>query len=86
MAIPAMGRLIGMPASIMDSDALHTVAMDEDPLDSRISDTMRTTYGKSSSEGMTALSEVSAKYPCPTERRDGEPMRPTSPTQYGGKL
>ena len=40
--MPATGAEIGTPASISDSAPLHTVAMDDDPLDSRISDTTRT--------------------------------------------
>ena len=39
--MPATGRLSGMPASIMASDEPHTVAIDEEPFDSVISDTMR---------------------------------------------
>ena len=42
MAIPATGRVRGMPASIIDNEAPQTVAMDEDPLDSVISETTRT--------------------------------------------
>ena len=42
MAIPATGRLIGTPASIMASDEPQTVAMDEEPFDSVISETTRT--------------------------------------------
>ncbi len=42
MAMPATGALIGTPASISASDAPHTEAIDEEPLDSRISETTRT--------------------------------------------
>jgi len=41
MATPATGAFNGTPASIMDSDPPQTVAIDEDPLDSVISDTRR---------------------------------------------
>ena len=41
MAMPATGRLSGTPASISASDVEHTVAIDEEPLDSVISDTTR---------------------------------------------
>ncbi len=41
MAMPATDRLSGMPASIMASEEPHTVAMEEEPFDSVISDTMR---------------------------------------------
>ncbi len=40
--MPATGRLSGTPASISASDEPHTVAIDEEPLDSVISETMRT--------------------------------------------
>ena len=39
MATPATGFLIGTPASIKDNDVPHTVAIEDDPLDSVISDT-----------------------------------------------
>jgi hypothetical protein len=39
IAIPATGALIGTPASISDSDEPQTEAIDDDPLDSRMSDT-----------------------------------------------
>ena len=42
MAMPAMGILTGTPASMRANDDPQTVAMDEDPFDSRISDTRRT--------------------------------------------
>jgi hypothetical protein len=42
MAMPAIGRLIGTPASISASDVPHTVAIEEEPLDSVISETTRT--------------------------------------------
>ena len=40
--MPATGRLIGTPASIMASDDPQTVAMEEEPFDSVISETTRT--------------------------------------------
>ena len=43
MAMPATGVLMGMPASMSDSEPPHTDAIDELPFDSRISETMRTT-------------------------------------------
>ena len=39
--MPATGRFSGMPASIIASEAPHTDAIDEEPLDSVISDTTR---------------------------------------------
>ena len=41
MAMPAIGRLSGTPASISDSEEPQTVAMDEEPFDSVISETTR---------------------------------------------
>ena len=45
IAIPDTGFLIFTPASISASVPAHTVAMEDEPFDSRISDTTRTTYG-----------------------------------------
>ena len=39
--MPAVARLSGTPASISASDVPQTVAIDEEPLDSVISDTTR---------------------------------------------
>jgi hypothetical protein len=41
MAMPATGRRSGTPASIKESEAPQTEAIDEEPLDSVISDTTR---------------------------------------------
>jgi hypothetical protein len=41
MAIPATGSLIGTPASIRAIVPPQTVAIDDDPFDSRMSDTIR---------------------------------------------
>ena len=41
MAMPATGRRSGTPASISASEAPQTVAMEEEPLDSVTSDTIR---------------------------------------------
>ena len=48
MAIPATGRSRSTPASINASEPPQTVAIEEDPFDSVISDTRRMVYGKSS--------------------------------------
>ena len=42
MATPATGAFKGTPASIMASAPPHTDAIDEEPFDSRMSDTTRT--------------------------------------------
>ena len=39
--MPAQGDFIGTPASIMASEAPQTVAIEDDPLDSRMSLTTR---------------------------------------------
>jgi len=63
IAIPATGLLMGTPASIKQSEPPHTEAIEEEPLDSSISDTTLIVYGKPSGVGSTALSERSAKCP-----------------------
>ena len=42
IATPATGALSGTPASIIASDPPHTEAIDDEPLDSRMSETTRT--------------------------------------------
>ena len=84
--MPATGALIGTPASISDSDEPQTDAIDDEPLDSRMSDTTRIVYGKSSIDGMTGTSARSASAPWPMSRRLGPRMKPASPTENGGKL
>ena len=41
MAIPATGRAIGTPASISASEVPQTVAIEDEPFDSVISETTR---------------------------------------------
>ena len=48
-------------------------ACDDEPFDSNISDTTRTVYGNSSSEGITWASALSPNAPCPISRRPGAP-------------
>src|SRR5574344_1827533 len=86
MAIPATEALIGTPASISASEEPQTEAMEEEPLDSVISETIRTVYGNCSGLGITAATPRLARRPWPISRRFGEPTMPVSPTQYGGKL
>src|SRR5213080_4310452 len=71
MATPATGALIGTPASMSDSDVPHTLAIELEPFDSRISDTTRITYGKAVMSGITALTPRRARLPCPISRRFG---------------
>ena len=84
--MPATGRLIGTPACISDSDDPQTDAIDDEPFDSRMSETTRIVYGKSSTDGTTGTSARSASAPWPMSRRLGPPRRPASPTENGGKL
>ncbi len=58
MATPATGAFIGTPASNSARVPPQTVAMDEEPLDSRMSETMRTVYGNASSVGSTGRARV----------------------------
>ena len=78
--------MIGTPASISDSDEPQTDAIDDEPLDSRMSDTTRIVYGNSSIDGTTGTSARSASAPWPMSRRLGPRMKPASPTENGGKL
>ena len=48
MATPAHADFTGTPASYSASDPPHTVAIEDEPLDSRMSETMRIVYGKCS--------------------------------------
>src|SRR3982751_366582 len=84
--MPATGRLIGTPASMSASVPPQTLAMLDEPLDSRISETSRTVYGKRVAGGMTALSDRSASIPWPISRRPGPRIGLHSPTEYGGEM
>ncbi len=84
--MPATDARSGTPASIMASDPPQTDAIDEEPFDSRMSDTTRTVYGNDSSPGIIGVSARSARAPCPTSRRPGPRRNATSPTENGGKL
>ncbi len=86
MATPATCDFKGTPASIRASEAPHTEAIDEEPFDSRMSETIRIVYGNSSFGGSTASTARSASAPWPMSRREGEPKRRTSPTEKEGKL
>src|ERR1700752_4154576 len=86
IAIPAQGDFIGTPASISASDPPHTVAIDDDPLGSKISDTRRIAYGNSATGGSRFINARSASAPWPISRRPGPRRNFTSPTLNGGKL
>ena len=61
--MPATGALIGTPASISASVEPQTEAIDDEPLDSRISETRRIVYGNSSVSGTTGTRARSASAP-----------------------
>ena len=84
--MPATGRSSGVPASISARLVPQTVAMEELPLLSVISLTTRSVYGNLSLAGRTGWIARQASLPWPISRRPGLPMRPASPTEYGGKL
>jgi len=66
--------------------APQTVAIELEPLDSRMSLTTRRVYGNLSSPGIIAERARSASAPWPISRRPGPRIKPVSPTLNGGKL
>ena len=84
--MPDTGALMFTPPSMRASVPAHTVAMDDEPLDSRISLTKRMVYGHSSVGGNTGFSARSARLPCPTSRRLVPRKGRSSPVENGGKL
>ena len=86
MATPPTAARIGTPASMREREAPQTVAMEEEPFDSRMSLTMRSVYGNSSGAGRTVRRARSASAPWPISRRPGPRRKRTSPTLKGGKL
>src|SRR5262249_11207564 len=84
IAIPAIGALLGTPASMSDSVEPQTDAIDVDPFEDSTSETTRIVYGHSSSLGTTGTRARSASAPWPISLRFGEPTRPTSPVENGG--
>src|SRR3981189_2008588 len=85
IAIPATGDLIGTPASMSDNVDPHTDAMDVEPFDESTSETRRIGYGPPPWLGTTGPTAPSASAPWPISRRFGDPTRPTSPVEKGGK-
>ena len=78
--------LSGTPAAISDMHDEHVLAIDVEPFDSNVSDTVLIAYGNSSSLGSTGISAFSAKAPCPISLRPGPLDGFVSPTEYDGKL
>src|ERR1035438_5243748 len=83
MATPATEAFSGTPASIMLSEPPQTVAIDDEPFDSRMSETTRIAYGQSASLGSTAETARSASAPWPISRRPAPRRNATSPTEKG---
>ena len=81
IATPATGALSGTPASISASAPPQTVAIELEPFDSVISETMRMTYGNDSLSGIIPASARSARLPWPISRRPGPRIGFTSPTE-----
>jgi hypothetical protein len=81
IAMPAVGRFNGTPASISASDAPQTEAIEDEPFDSVISETTRSVYGNSCAAGRTGCSARQASLPWPISRRLVPPRRPVSPTE-----
>ena len=63
IATPATGAFKGTPASSSDKFAPQTLAIEDEPFDSRMSETTRIAYGQSSSDGSTAEIARSASAP-----------------------
>src|SRR3989344_6746104 len=84
MSIPAAIFLIGTPASMSAKQPPQTDAMEDDPLEDKISETIRTVYGNSSCVGIRRHKAFSAKLPWPISRLPGPRKLPVSPVQYGG--
>ena len=63
IAMPATGAASGTPASIMAIEPPQTDAIEDEPFDSRMSDTMRIVYANFSSDGITGASARSASAP-----------------------
>mmetsp|Transcript_12516 Transcript_12516/g.38700 ORF Transcript_12516/g.38700 Transcript_12516/m.38700 type:complete len:229 (+) Transcript_12516:623-1309(+) len=87
MATPATRARSGTPASSIARQPPHTLAMLLDPLLSVMLLSTRVTYPQSpdSKVGSAGRSAFSASAPWPISRRPGAPVRPTSPTELGGK-
>ena len=76
----------GTPASIRASEAPQTVAMEDEPFDSSNLGDDPHRVGKSSCGRQHRMDRAPASLPWPISRRPGEPSRPVSPTENGGKL
>src|SRR3989304_262913 len=84
IAMPATCALSGTPASIRASDAPHTEAIEDEPFDSRMSETTRIVYGNSSFDGSTASPARSASAPGPPPPPGDPPAPPPAPRLLRG--
>ena len=85
--MPATGALIGTPASMSESEPPQTAAIDDEPFDSSVSETMRMVYGNFSSlRDHPRTRARSARAPWPISRRPGPRIGFVSPVENGGKL
>src|SRR4051812_50093084 len=83
--MPATGRLIGTPASIIASVPPHTDAIELEPFDSRISLTRRIVYGNRVAGGGTGLGGGAAHKPGALSRRPRPPVRLAFPARARGE-
>ena len=67
----------------LDDSSLEEVkrAIEDEPFDSVMSETILIVYGKVVSSGSAPSSARRASAPCPISRRPGLPKRPVSPTE-----
>src|SRR6476620_2205903 len=86
IAMPAVGRFSGTPASISASEVPHTVAIEDEPFDSVISETTRVVYGNSLWSGSAGWIARQGSLPWPISRRRGFFFNDTATTEKGGKL
>ncbi len=79
--MPATGALIGTPASIRASVEPQMEACEVEPLEESTSETRRSAYGNSSTDGITGASARSARAPWPISRRPGPRLGLVSPVE-----
>src|SRR5881409_1639600 len=75
IATPPIAVRIGTPASMSASEEPQADAIEVDPFDDSVSDTIRIVYGNSSFFGIIGRSARSTSAPCPISRRPA-PQRP----------
>src|SRR5205807_10233886 len=83
IAMPPIKSLIGTPASINARVEPQVGAIDDEPLDSRVSLTTRMVYGNSSFVGRPGRIARSASAPWPTSRRQAPGILRPYPNENG---